>query len=214
MQRDMEKEMQSGMQSESQRKSKVTCIHLYCGDGKGKTTAAIGLSIRAAGAGKRVLFSQFMKGGSSSELSILEMLPNVRIMRSEKEFPFYMSMTEEQKQEQTEIHDAMLDCIISLVKHENREYTEAIQVIEDPTCDVWWPDVIIMDEVTYPYNWGLLNRERFDELLQCVKGSVELVMTGRDPADEFVAVADYVTEMKKQKHPYEKGITARVGIEL
>ena len=66
--------------------------HLYCGDGKGKTTAAVGLSVRASGAGKSVLFTQFLKDGSSSELNVLRALPNVKVLCCERNFGFFRSM--------------------------------------------------------------------------------------------------------------------------
>ena len=72
-------------------------IHLYCGDGKGKTTAAVGLSVRAAGAGKRVLFAQFLKDGSSSELNVLRALQNVEVACCEQNFGFFRSMDEQTK---------------------------------------------------------------------------------------------------------------------
>lgn len=70
-------------------------VHLYCGDGKGKTTAAVGLSVRASGAGKSVLFTQFLKDGSSSELNVLRALPNVKVLCCERNFGFFRSMDKE-----------------------------------------------------------------------------------------------------------------------
>ena len=86
-------------------------MHLYCGNGKGKTTAAVGLCIRAAGTGKRVLFSQFMKGQETGEIEALSHLPKVTILRSQKDFPFYSPMSDEQKQEIRDIHNDILDDI-------------------------------------------------------------------------------------------------------
>lgn len=167
-------------------------IHVYCGDGKGKTTAAIGLGIRAAGAGKKVLFAQFMKGGKTAELTILQKIPEVSIFRSEKRFPFYKNMTKEEKLELTNIHNTILDNIQEKIKEEK--------------CGL-----LILDEITYPYEWGLINKEKLQEIFS--EKDLEIVCTGRGPDGFFTQKADYITEMKCVRHPYEKGIPAREGIE-
>lgn len=169
-------------------------IHLYYGEGKGKTTAAVGLVIRAAGAGKQVLFAQFMKGGKTGELAVLNSLSNVTVLRSEKAFPFYRKMTEEDKVEQTLIHNQMLKNILSR--------------LQEKECDV-----IVLDEITYPYAWKLIDCEKVRELLLTVQGRAEIICTGRNPDAFFFEQADYITEMKCVRHPYEKGIEAREGIE-
>lgn len=174
-------------------------IHLYTGDGKGKTTAAVGLSVRAAGGGMRVIFSQFMKGNDTGELHILQKVPGVRILRSQKQFGFYKTLTDEEKAELACIHDGLLDQIIEAVK--KRE------------CDM-----VILDEITYPVNWELLSVSRLKELIGLVKDSgdcmPELVLTGRNPADFLMDCADYVTRMEALRHPFERGIAARKGIEF
>ena len=76
---------------------KQSCIHIYCGDGKGKSTAVTGLAVRAAGSGRRVIFTQFMKDGKSSELKVLRELPGVTVLTCEKQFGFFWNMTDEQK---------------------------------------------------------------------------------------------------------------------
>ena len=79
-------------------------IHIYCGDGKGKTTAAIGLAIRAAGAGRKVLFAQFLKDGSSSELKILRNLENIEVLTCETRYGFYKNMNEETRERMQHRH--------------------------------------------------------------------------------------------------------------
>ena len=110
-------------------------IHLYTGDGKGKTTAAIGLCVRAAGAGMPAVFSQFMKGNDSGELHALKQMSGVRIVRSPKEFGFYHTLSEEQKAELSGIHDRLLD--------------EIRMALERGECGM-----AVLDEITYPLNWG------------------------------------------------------------
>lgn len=174
-------------------------IHLYTGEGKGKTTAAIGLSVRAAGWNFQVCFAQFMKGNDTGELHVLEKMPNVTILRSEKNFGFYRSMSEADKAELTRIHNRILDELLKIA--ENEAY-----------------HMIVLDELTYPINWGLLNVDKLKRLLALGKerpgGELELVITGREAGTLLKDTADYITEMKCVRHPYEKGIGARKGVEL
>lgn len=174
-------------------------IHLYTGEGKGKTSAAIGLCVRAAGWDFKVCFAQFMKGNDTGELHVLERLPNVTIMRSEKNFGFYHTMSATDKEALTAIHNRMLDRLLELA--ESGEIK-----------------MFVLDEVTYPVNWKLLDREKLKRLLSFGKSGdfreMELVLTGRDAEKSLRDIADYVTEMACVRHPFEKGIEARRGIEF
>ena len=167
-------------------------VHLYTGDGKGKTTAAIGLAMRAAGRGRAVTFAQFMKGSDTGELHSLARIPLIRICRSPREFGFYASMTDEDKAALTEIHNHMLAELLAAARSGDTR-------------------LIVLDEITYPVNWGLLDVERLKELM--TYRDVELALTGRDPADFLRESADYITEMRCVRHPYERGVKAREGIE-
>lgn len=171
-------------------------IHLYTGSGKGKTTAAVGLAVRAAGRDFRIIFAQFMKGNDTGELHVLKNIPLVTILRSEKNFGFYSQMSETDKGELTEIHNEILDRILNTV--------------EEGGCDL-----VVLDEITYPVKWGLLDKEKLERLFALAGAGrfVEIVMTGRDAAEFLRERADYVTEMQALRHPYEKGVTARRGIE-
>lgn len=167
-------------------------IHLYTGEGKGKTTAAVGLAVRAAGNGFGVIFAQFMKGNPSGELTILESLPQVKILRNEINFGFYKNMSEEDKQKLTKIHNEILEQLISLVAEGNVK-------------------MVVLDEITHAVKYHLIEVEQLKKLLAAPE--VEFVLTGRDAADFLVEICDYVTEMKCERHPYQKGIPARRGIE-
>lgn len=167
-------------------------IHLYTGEGKGKTTAAIGLAVRAAGNGRQVIFAQFMKGNDTGELHSLEKLQNIRIMRSTQDFGFYASMSGEDRCGLTKMHDRILSDILEAVKLQK--------------CFM-----VVLDEITYPVKWGLVDVDRLKELL-AVDG-VELVCTGRDAAPFLWDAADYITEMQCVRHPFEKGVAARRGVE-
>lgn len=169
-------------------------IQIYTGDGKGKTTAAIGQCIRAMGAGYKVVFVQFMKGSKTSELNILRQLKDVTVLRSEKDFGFYTQMTEADKTEITQIH--------------NELFRKVTDIVNQDKCDL-----LVLDELTYPYEWNLIARDAVEELICHKPKQLELVITGRHPASLFMEHADYITEMKAVRHPYEKGTAAREGIE-
>ena len=179
-------------------------IQLYCGDGKGKTTAAAGLALRAAGSGMRVIFSQFMKGNDTGELHALCQIKNIEIVRSPKKFGFYSTLSEEEKQELTQIHNEILERLLLAVKAGE--------------CDM-----IILDEITYPVSLQLIDENKLRELFSFGQGreaagenakkETEIILTGRDPADFMTNRADYITEMRAVRHPFEKGIAARKGIE-
>lgn len=169
-------------------------LHLYYGDGKGKTTAAVGLAVRAAGAGKRVLFSQFMKGDRTGEVVALKQISNIEILRCDKKMLFYSQMSEAQKTEITKIHNEIIQNISAGLA--NGQY-----------------DVVILDEVLYPYEWGLIDKALVREIIENNKEKVEIICTGNGTELFFREEADYITHMKADRHPFEKGIGAREGIE-
>lgn len=169
-------------------------IHIYCGDGKGKTTAALGLALRAAGAGKRVHIVQLLKGNPTSELNSLTLIPNIIVDRPEKNFGFTFNMTEEQKSELTDIHNRLLSAAFRKM-------------------DCGETDLLIIDEFFAAYNKKLLDRSLAEKIVFEKAIACELVLTGREPEKKFIDSADYVSEIKCVKHPYENGIEARKGIE-
>lgn len=169
-------------------------LHVYTGEGKGKTTAAIGLAVRAAGTGKRVLFAQFMKSRETGELTALRMLENVDVLRCEQSFPFYNRMTDAQRAAQRREHDKMLDGIFGQVRRRRT-------------------DIVILDEITFPCLWDLVDVERLREVLALAKGHTEVVCTGRNAPDWLLDGADYITVMQAERHPFTQGVNAREGIE-
>ena len=168
-------------------------IHLYCGDGKGKTTAAMGLAVRAAGSGMRVAVIQFLKDGDSSELSILSSLPNVTVLSGKPVKGFSFAMTPEQKTLVTETHNRYLETAIRLYREGRAQ-------------------LIVLDEAVGALSLNMLDRQRLLAFLR-EEERPEVVLTGRNPDPEVLALADYVTEMTLRRHPYERGIGARRGIE-
>lgn len=167
-------------------------IHIYFGNGKGKTTAAVGLAIRAAGSGKKVLFVQFFKDGSSSEIKELQKIENITLLYPDTYNGRYATMTDDQKE---------------VTK---RSYTETLKNAINKAEDF---DLIILDESVSAYTYGFIDREDLLSFLEENRNSKEIVLTGRDPAKELLELSDYATEMKKHRHPFDKGIPAREGIE-
>ncbi|MBP3420906.1 MAG: cob(I)yrinic acid a,c-diamide adenosyltransferase [Lachnospiraceae bacterium] len=170
-------------------------IHLYHGDGKGKTTAAIGLAIRAAGSGKNVIFAQFMKDGKSSEIGILKSIQGIKALHGDIPAGFYDSLDEENKEKFALEQINLLDKIIEEAEKQGEG------------------SLLILDEITYPYSWNLIKREKVDKLLDKTTDGIEIVLTGRNPEKNLIKVADYVTEMRCEKHPFNFGTSARLGIE-
>ena len=181
-------------------------VHLYTGDGKGKTTAAIGLAMRAAGAGMKVVFAQFMKGRDTSELKSLGKVPEITIIRNDRDLGWFKKDDEQQVKDYTQAHNRILDEIETFIMNDQ--------------CDL-----LVLDEATYPYNYGIIDKDRLENLFDVCRGAddenegcgrkaVEIVVTGRDADSFFTDNADYITEMKKIRHPYDQGIEGRPGIEF
>lgn len=169
-------------------------IHIYTGDGKGKTTAAVGLSIRYAGCGGKVIFSQFLKDKISSEHNILNKIDAIQLVLCDEFFGFYSKMNDETKEKAKAVYSKYLRNIIDMAIHQDIQ-------------------MLILDEVIGAYNYNLIEREYLLEFLRNKPDQLEVIMTGRNPEKELLELADYVSEIIKVKHPYDKGIQARVGIE-
>ena len=165
-------------------------VHIYCGDGKGKTTAALGLALRAAGSGMRVHFVQFLKGSWTSELASLSRIPEITVLRCDRNYGFTFRMTDADKAALTACHNNML------------------QTVQERLPET---DLLVLDEFFAAYNQCLMDCTLAEQIIKVCKA--ELVLTGRDPAEQFLALADYVSEIRVVRHPYTRGIKARKGIE-
>lgn len=170
-------------------------IHVYYGYGKGKTTCALGLAVRASGRGLKVVVLQFLKDMLTGELTQFERMENVQVIRGTAAPCFVKNMTPEQRTQTKEIHDNNL--------------RQALQLVEQGQCDL-----LILDEALDAYQKDLLDEEMFRGIVCDKPPALELVITGHKPIDWVMEQADYVTEMVKHKHPFDKGIRARKGIEL
>ena len=167
-------------------------LHIYCGDGKGKTTCSMGLAVRAAGHGRKVVVAQFLKCGNSGERTVLEQLPNVTLLPVPEITKFVFAMTEEEKaQTRTQMGEIL---------------TRAIAESRDA-------DLLVLDELNGAISTGMVAPEAVLAFLDSRPEGLEVVITGRDPAPELRQRADYITEMTKVKHPFDKGLNARKGVE-
>lgn len=166
-------------------------IQVYTGNGKGKTTAALGLTLRAVGAGKKVFFAQFVKGQRYSEVKAIEQyLPGVQI----KQYG--------------------LDCFIQ------KNPTQAdIDAAQQGLCEIkeiilsGKYDIVVLDEANIAIFYGLFSVQELIDVITQKPTEAEIIITGRYAAPELIEVADLVTEMKEIKHYFNKGIEARIGIE-
>lgn len=171
-------------------------IHLYYGEGKGKTTCAAGLALRMAGHARQVLFLQFLKDGSSGEIRMLRRTEEVCVICDPRHRRFLSQMSCEEKRE--------------LEKRLEEIVRRGIGQLRDGSYGL-----LVLDEVTYPYREGLLGKELIEEIVELARGQgCEICFTGRDPDPYFKEQADYITYFEAQRHPYEKGVKAREGIEF
>ena len=169
-------------------------IHIYCGDGKGKTSAATGLAVRAAGCGMKVLFARFLKNEESGELNILDTIPEIKVIHLKRSYGFYNTLSEREKEEVRQMYGKLwLD-------------------IKEQICSGVY-DVLVMDEFMAAYNYRLIPNEEAITFLREKPEGLEIVLTGRDPDERLVELADYVSEIRKVKHPFDRGVRARKGIE-
>ena len=165
-------------------------IHIYTGQGKGKTTAAVGLAVRAKSRGLKVLFAQFMKDTEGGELEVLERLSiTVRRYREVKSPLFHPDIPKEDLQRATR---AALQELSAL----SRDY-----------------DLIVIDEFNCLLRENLISIKQAKEFIQTLPEGRDIVLTGRGAPEELIALGHYVTEMRLIKHPKERGLEARIGIE-
>lgn len=174
-------------------------IQIYTGDGKGKTTAAFGLALRAAGQGNKVLIYQFLKPPSLDigERSALE-LGAGGIKAEALDMPWDMSKSLKDEQAVAQIRIAVGETLERIAQ----------------TAETRLYDVIILDEIVFCLSKGLAELEDIKRIIDRKDPAVEIVLTGRGATGELIEMADLVTEMKKIKHPFDKGLPARRGIEF
>jgi cob(I)alamin adenosyltransferase len=166
-------------------------VQVYTGDGKGKTTAALGLSLRAAGAGLKVYIAQFLKKGDYSEIKALERLSDAITIEQ-----FGLGRFIRNRPTEKEIHAAQ----------------QGLEKIKKMMASGTY-DIIIVEEGNVAVSCGLFSIQDLIDLIDAKPATVELVITGRNAAPEIIRKADLVTEMKSIRHYFDKGVAARAGIE-
>ena len=173
------------------KKSQKGYIQIYTGDGKGKTTAALGLALRAAGHGKKTYIAQFMKGQSYGELKSIQRIDEITIAQFGKDTFIHINQATAQD--------------IQMARDGLDQATHAMN-----SGDY---QIIILDEINMAVYFKLLT---VDEVLEFIKQKpveIELILTGRRAPEQFIKIADLVTEMKEVKHYYKAGVESRDGIE-
>ncbi len=166
-------------------------IQVYTGDGKGKTTAALGLALRAAGRNMKVLIVQFMKKWDYGELHSVELISNITLRTfGTKDF------VHKGKAKKIDYEEAEKAFSFGAERMQSGDY-----------------DIVIFDELNMALHYELLDLKEVVEKLKGKPNEVEVVITGRRAPEEIIGIADLITEMKEVKHPYQKGVGARIGIE-
>ena len=166
-------------------------VHVYTGEGKGKTTAALGLAIRAAGAGHKVFLAQFVKGGRYSELKALQRFDDLITVEQ-----FGMGRFIDGKPSELDVKAARK----GLIKMKNIVASGEYKVV-------------ILDEANIAVHYNLFSTDELIDLIDCRAAETEIIITGRKASSEIIERADLVTEMKAVKHYYKEGVKARIGIE-
>lgn len=170
-------------------------VHVYTGDGKGKTTAAIGLGLRAYGRGLKVLVFQFLKGTETGEIKALKELKGNLLIYNEAKIDKF---TWEMNSNEVESLKTNFNCILNYIS----------DVVLSSKCDL-----LILDEIMAVISLGLIDIEDIVDFIKNKPYKLEIVLTGRNVPGKIIEIADYVSEINFIKHPYTKGVTARIGIE-
>ena len=163
-------------------------LHIYYGDGKGKTTAAMGFALRMAGRGQRVIVAQFLKGADSGERQALKEIPAVELLPVPEKLPFTFQMTADQREAERE------------------RYAAWLARLAGQPCGL-----LVLDEVCDAVCEGLVDEEAVLALLDGCAG--EVILTGHRVPERFLERADYITYMEKKRHPFDRGAIARSGVE-
>lgn len=169
-------------------------VHIYCGNGKGKTTAAIGLTVRCAGRNNKVLFVQFLKSKDTGELKSFAKFPHIEVLRGKESKKFTFQMNAEEK---------------AILSNEHKElFFRALDMLKMGEYSL-----VVFDEIVGACALKVFEEKLLVDFLKNRPSNLEVVLTGRNPSTELLELSDYVSEINPIKHPMTKGIGARDGIE-
>jgi len=169
-------------------------IQTYYGNGKGKTTAAVGAAVRCAGCGNKVLFVQFLKNNDSSEFKILEKISGIDISFSNEKYALYDNLNKERTQA---LKKAYNELVFEDVKSKAASYK-----------------MIIFDEILDVIDFGYIIEDELLKLISKLNEHSEIILTGHMLTEKTADISDYISEVREKKHPYTKGVFPRKGIEF
>ena len=169
-------------------------IHIYTGEGKGKTTAALGLSIRAAGRDRKVLFVQFLKGQDTGEQYLMKKIPQITHLKLANARTFFHALTIEEQE--------------NLIEETEKEWESLYTKIMSGGFDL-----VVLDEIMAAMYLGIVSESTVLKLLQEKPIQMEFVLTGRNVPELILKEGNLVTEMRKIRHYYDQGILSKEGIE-
>lgn len=170
-------------------------IHIYHGQGKGKTTCGFGLCTRALGSSKKVLVHQFLKNNNANERKILEKLDDIVFIDGKEDVKFIFNMNEQEIEE--------------FKKYAVEKISQIIDYVEKNDVDV-----LFLDEILHLFSNNIVKENDFLNFLKNKPEKLEIILTGYNPSQEIIKLADYISHIEKQKHPFDKGIKPRNGIEF
>lgn len=169
-------------------------IQTYFGNGKGKTTAAVGSAVRCAGCGNKVLFVQFLKNNDSAEIKVLEKINVIDVLCSDEHYELYDNLNKDRTPALTKAYNKLL--------------------FEDAKSKADSYQMIILDEILDAIEYGYIDENNLLELLAEIKVHSEIILTGHTLTEKIADVSDYISEIKEISHPYTKGASPREGIEF
>lgn len=170
-------------------------IQLYLGYGKGKTCAAVGSVIRMAGYNKKIIFAQFLKGRDSGEVKILRQIDGVMVIRNERDYGFYKTLGQDERERISREHNSNLNKIVQLMSKD--KYA-----------------MVVLEEIGDAMELGCADYNIVKQIADIAKEKgVELIMTGHKENEYLIGMADYYSNINKVKHPYDHGVISREGIE-
>ncbi len=183
--------IRQGMENKS---GDYVMIQTYFGNGKGKTTAAVGSAVRCAGCGNKVLFVQFLKNNDSAEFNVLSEIEGIDVLYSNEYYELYDNLNKNRTPALTKAYNKLL---FEDTKNKSASY-----------------QMIVLDEILDAVEYGYVDEKNLLELLAEIKVHSEIILTGHNLTEKIADVSEYISEIKEISHPYTKGVSPREGIEF